>query len=193
EWSRRRDLVLAGRASEALAGYPTTFADARGGLCEGTSESAVLAGVAELEAGDRASAVARVRGLTFELDPYKGSADPRLAFLEDARQNLWRSAGDLSRARSAAEEWLAADPGDALALDRLGEIAYLDGRFAEARARFAAAAGAASGLQRADELLKEGTALEMLGRTDDAIRVLGEVTRLAEPIRVRAAKQFEDQ
>jgi cellulose synthase operon protein C len=194
EWSRRRDLVLAGRPTEALAGYPSTFDDGRGlGLCLGTSESSYVAGIAELEAGDPAAARARVRKLTFELDPYRGSPDPRLAFLQDARQDLWRYAGDLGRARAAAEAWLRADPGDVLALDRLGEIAYLGGRFDEAPARFAAAAGAASGLQRADELLKEGTALEMVGRTDDAVRVLGEATRVAEPIRARAAKKFDEQ
>jgi tetratricopeptide (TPR) repeat protein len=184
EWSRRRDLILAGRSAEALRDFPTQFADARtGDPCGATDE---LAGIAELELGDPDAALDRARG-AFGRYP----EERLLTMLSDARQDLWRYAGDLDRARAAAEAWHHADPADPLALDRIGEIAYLGGDYGHAADEFTAAYRAAgSNLQRADELVKWGTALEMDHRTADALRVLPQVEPLAEPIRARVSKRF---
>lgn len=198
DWARRRDLVLAGRPADALLDFPQSFAyDGPGRLAGDTcySQPFLLEAVARLETGDAtgaASVVARAvaEGST-SLGTYQASADPALALVQDARQNLWRFAGDLGRAASAVEQWLAADPNDPLALDRMGETAFLSGEPQDAAPRFEAAATrwvaisldlpddgratAAAGTER----VKLGTVLERAGRSEDGLRQLSAADALA--------------
>src|SRR5205085_2631980 len=60
DWSRRRDLALAGRPAEALAGFPRSFEDLRPNPvpngrtlpCVSEQDTAVLGAVLAAEAGD---------------------------------------------------------------------------------------------------------------------------------------------
>ena len=65
----------------------------------------LLAGVAELENGDRKAAIQRLAraGLGRPID-----------VLQDARQNMWRFAGRLDKAGLAAGEWTGRRPAAAL-------------------------------------------------------------------------------
>ena len=80
DWARGRDLILAGRPGEALAGLPRRFEPLSGhpNACT-DGAAATLRAIA----GNSASAA-------------------------DARQNLWRWAGDLPRAERAARDWARA-------------------------------------------------------------------------------------
>jgi tetratricopeptide (TPR) repeat protein len=158
EWSMRRDLVLAGRAPDALVGMPARFLDARPAV--GTCAPAdVLTGVARLEAGDLEGARRAVEGSP-RLRAYREDPDPATALLADARQNLWRFAGNLPRAAAAAGDWLRSAPRDAMAADRAGEIAYLARDYPAAGARFEEAAGRAhSRIDAANAHLKRGVVL----------------------------------
>lgn len=173
EWSHRRDLVLAGRASQALEGLPTSFLDSRperaGTTCE--DDQGLLRAVATLEAGDRRGAVDGFRPADVNGD---AEADPvaRLVTILDADQNMWRFAGQLDRAAAASKAWIAAAPDDPLAHDRAGEIAFLDKDFRAAADAFAAAAKLATKVQLADEQLKQGTALELGGDLAQARKLL---------------------
>ena len=99
-WSRRRDLVLAGRAGEALDGMPSKFRDVRpwkDGECG--FGSPLLRGLAELELGRRADALASAKAAK-----NFGNQAPEVV-LADSRQDLWRFAGDYKRAARAAAAW----------------------------------------------------------------------------------------
>lgn len=167
DWSRRRDLLLAGRPAAAASGLPQGgFVDVSGDGCG--EDVAVLAGLAALEAGDRRAA----RASGYSLDS-----------LQEARQNLWRWAGDLRRAERAARDW-ADGSQRVLPLLRLGEIEFLQRRFDLAARHFDAAARRArrSGQPTtswADALLKRGAALVAAGRADEGIPVLREADQLA--------------
>ena len=197
-WAHRRDLVLAGRAREALDEMPAAFTEVNPDnlttTCAGSFGIPLLAAVAELEAGDRAAAVSRLRQR--DAKTLLDGRDPVVA-LRDAQQNLWRFAGDYERAASAAAAWTQAYPEDPDALDRAGEIAFLDGRFAEAARWFGEEVRAARSVhgvwtaQEARAQLKQGTALSRLGRHDEALDVLTDAEETAS--RARAfAKDNDD-
>ena len=195
EWSRLRDLLLAGRPREAVEQMPPAFFDLRGHrvFC-GDDE---LRPVALLEAGridDARTLISRyVRQGLDSLARYRGSADPGIAFLQDLRQNVWRFAGDLPRAAAVAKEWAEADPGLALPDDRAGEIAFLQGDFAAAAVWFGReAAHPGRPLDRATALLKGGTALEKARRFDEALRLFADADAIAVRIaRLRPASAAE--
>jgi tetratricopeptide (TPR) repeat protein len=181
-WSRRRDLVLAQRARDALP-IPATFTDVRPGLgglgCGGLRDGedvdpqaiANLRGVAALEARP---APERPRPI-----------DARTAALQDARQNMWRFAGDLPRALAVAQEWAAAQPREPAPIDRAGEIEFLSKHYDEAARLFAKAvrlARARAGswsLDEAQALAKRGTALELGRRYDEAQAAFADADEVA--------------
>jgi len=176
DWSRRRDLILAGRPREALAGFPddVTFKDLREPVqfswCTPDPGPEVLAGIAQLELGDVAAAR---RGNNLNPTAY-------------ARQNLWRWAGDLPRAERAAREWrlqARTIPGPWIAL---GEIEFLRGHYNGAAADFGYAARMSRDLswhaQEAESLLKRGASLVAAGRRDEGLDEL----RAADDIGSRA-------
>ena len=110
----------------------------------------------------------------------------RIGFLLDARQNMWRFAGRLDKARLAAEEWTSSSrPRSSLAFDRAGEIAFLAKDYDRAARLFAVAARLARsqpGTWSPDEaqaLLKRGTALELGGRYAEALAELRESDEVA--------------
>ena len=185
-WAARRDLVLAGRARDALAALPERFTDIRpgGGEFECPTDGAlavpVLAGVAELEVGDRKAAVARLRRAGFDT----GGRRP-LGLLQDARQNMWRFAGRLDKARVAAEEWTRQVPTSAVAFDRAGEVAFLLKDYERAAslfgvsARLARSSAGTWSAAEAQGLLKRGTALELAGSYDEALAALAESDEVA--------------
>jgi tetratricopeptide (TPR) repeat protein len=101
-----------------------------------------------------------------------------MAEVEDARQNLWRWAGDLDHAAAAAEEWdAAAGHKDFLPLIRLGETQYLQARYDAAAATFEAATrraqtGYVMSFDLALARLARGAALLAGGRSDEGITLL---------------------
>jgi tetratricopeptide (TPR) repeat protein len=107
DWARTRDLILAGRPREALAGLPRRFEP-----LPGHPESCTDGAAAPLRAIAGNSAAAA-----------------------DARQNLWRWAGDLPRAERAARDWTSSAPSSALAWLRLGEIEFLRRHWSAVRRR----------------------------------------------------------
>ena len=185
-WLQRRDLVLAGRAEEALAGLPKRFVDIRPGRdgfecpADGALAVPVLAGVAELETGDRAAAVERLSNADFDTDGRRP-----IGLLQDARQNMWRFAGRLDNARIAAEEWTRQVPTSSTAFDRAGEVAFLAKDYERAArlfgvsSRLARSAAGTWSSSEAEALLKRGTALELAGRYDEALEALAESDEVA--------------
>jgi tetratricopeptide (TPR) repeat protein len=169
-WSHRRDLILAGRAGEALAGMPARFRDVRPHRsaedCEGAPDASVLllTALAQLEAGDLDGAIARMRTRT--RTPFET--------LQQARQDLWRFSGKLDRAQNATEEWMRARPDDVTAATRAGEVAFLAEDYDRAAGLFERAvrhAWSSSGEitpAEAEARLKLGTALELAGRLPEA-------------------------
>ena len=183
DWARRRDLIVAGRPAEALAGMPAEFVPLKGGWAADCSGSvALLADIARMELG-REPAVAP---LASELGVRHDAARRTI---EDERQNLWRWAGDLARAERAAREWVASAPRGWRPLLRLGEIEFLRGRHDDAARDFAAAARRAGERSRPDvggeaqALVDRGAALLAGGRVDEAEDTL----RQADAIASRAA------
>jgi tetratricopeptide (TPR) repeat protein len=185
DWLYRRDLVLAGGAEEALAGFPDSFKDIRPGFrdsdCPGDGfDTPVLAAVAELETGDRNSAIKHLG----QADADTGVVRP-IGFLLDARQNMWRFAGQLDKARLAAEEWTREAPGSRVAFDRAGEVAFLAKDYDRAARLFAMSARIARSQFRtwspdeAQALLKRGTALEFGGHYVEALAELRESDEVA--------------
>ncbi len=190
DWARRRDLVLAGRPREALESMPAQFEDVNPDgfetVCVFEHAVAMLEAVALAEAGDRAAALARL-----------GRDDAEFALngrqptdaLRDAQQNLWRFAGDYERAGRAVAAWLRETTNNAEAMDRAGEIAFLEGRHDDAARWFGRSALAVRGAQgvwtagEARGQLKRGTALARLGRRDEALAELDQAQQTA----VRAA------
>jgi tetratricopeptide (TPR) repeat protein len=164
EAALRRNLIAAGEPRAALDGMPKAFVPVagHGEFCSGFGTESTLAGIAWLELGDRRAA--REAG---------AADDMSLAQLEDARQNLWRWAGDLAHAERAARAWNRGS--DPAALLRVAEIEYLRGRYDAAARDFGAAARevraehgtwslteAAATLERAGALLKAGRRVEAL-------------------------------
>ena len=189
-WTLARDLILAGDAARGVTLIPEDgFFDVRPisggypGVCRGApaaEDAVLLAAIAAVEAGDEVP-----------------SDGPPLAAVHDARQELWRFAGDLDRAAAAAAEWRAAAPDDPRASDRAGEIAYLDGNFDGAAEHFeqaAADADDAHALIEAEALLKLGTVRELAGALRDARAPLMEADALASGLferQRRAARAIE--
>ncbi|HET9736964.1 MAG TPA: hypothetical protein VFP78_02500 [Solirubrobacteraceae bacterium] len=183
DWAQRRDLVLAGRADEALDGLPNTFFDVRpweSRECPlGLEGVPLLRALAQLEAGDRGAALATAKRFRF------GGDRAPAAILADAHQDLWRFGGRRDRAARAAARWVDELPEDPDASDRAGEIAFLAGDYAGAERSFARAvrtARAAYGgwtTREARSLLKRGVALSRLGEVDRALAVLEEADGVA--------------
>ena len=112
-WSAARDLILAGQARSAVPRLAAEMDDIRPGYGSQCSEDTpLLTGVAKLEAGDRAGAIAAAKLKTDADD------DATLGRIDDARQNLWRFGDNLARAGKAATDWRRTAPEDALAEDR---------------------------------------------------------------------------
>ena len=94
-------LVLAGRARDALEGLPARFTDIRPGLggfecpSDGVLVVPVLAGVAELEAGDRQRGGGAAEAAGFDTEGRRP-----LGLLQDARQNIGASPADWTRRAS---------------------------------------------------------------------------------------------
>jgi tetratricopeptide (TPR) repeat protein/Zn-dependent protease len=180
QWSMRRDKILAGRPAQALEGMPSSLTGIKPGEPETCASTDLLAGIAAYEAGEHERAIQFVQR--------ESTAEKRapLVKLDDARQNLWRFAGNLARARIAAREWRTAAPEEALAFDDSGEIEFLAGRYDPAARFFAQAvslARAAAGLPsvaQSEALLKRGVALTRLGRDGEALRTLEEADTTAE-------------
>jgi tetratricopeptide (TPR) repeat protein len=181
-WERRRDLILAGRPEAALDALPAGFVGIRPGAeIEDCREHAapLLAAIAELERGNGDAALRRLRSSNVDTNGRPS------AYLHAARQNLWRFAGDLDRARSAADEWTSAMPASSVAFDRAGEIAFLDRDYDRAAELFAKAARLAReqngtwSTAEATALLKQGTALELARRYAEALAVLAESDEVA--------------
>jgi len=202
EWSRRRDLLLAGRPRQALAGLggdEEGFRDTRPGLEEELCPSIfpppvqLLGAVAQMEAGDPDGAVVRLRGSTYE--PVRTSL---LIEILDARQNLWRFAGDYERARIAVDEWIRAAPASAEAYDRAGEVAFFAEDYARASRLFGIAARRARSAAgnwtavEAEKLLKRGTALARARRYADALEELRESDDVASRVHALALRSDGD-
>lgn len=197
-WTMARDLILAGEPARALKLVPADgFFDVRPtsggyqGVCVGApvaEDAALLAAVASVEAGDDVSA-----------------GGPSLPAVHDARQELWRFAGDLDKAAAAAAAWREAAPGDPRARDRAGEIEYLGGNLDAAAEHFERAVDAATGrvetegghadeLIEAEALLKLGTVRELAGALREARAPLVKADTLASSLlerQQRAARAIE--
>lgn len=166
-WTWRRDAILDGHAVQALSGWPDSFTSVRpgGGGCFAYGS---LRQIAQAEAGQR-------------VDHTELTADT----IVDARQNLWRWAGNLSAAQKVAEQWQAAT-GDknATAALRLGEIDYLMHHYDDAAGEFALAArrsrlvGPRNDLAVAQAQLDRGAALLAAGRPTEGVQVLRPLDQL---------------
>jgi cellulose synthase operon protein C len=105
--------------------------------------------------------------------------------IADARQNLWRWAGDLPTAHKVAEQWQAVT-GEKSATPalRLGEIDFLMHRYNDAAAEFAVAArrsrlvAPGNDLAVAQAQLSRGAALLAAGRTTEAVQILRPLDQL---------------
>ncbi len=114
---------------------------------------------------------------------YSGGEEAVVEDLFEQRQNLWRMAGNLARARDVTAEWMELQPDSALARDRAGEIAFLRGDEARAEAAFASAAGRWSeraALPKAQTLLKQATMQGRAGRLAEARATFAQAHQLAE-------------
>ncbi len=203
ELAHTRDLVVSGHAPAALRHFPTAFvttAPGPGGATAVTcAQGTVLRAVALYESGHRQDAIAalehRADGIpenSFASIAAAPSATP-LTLLMDADQNMWRYAAKLGKAATVAEHLSAADPADPIGPDRAGEIAFLRGRFRTAAAHFREAvarastprfwmtAGNVSSEVLANELLKQGTALERAGDLGHARMLLRDADAIAVP------------
>jgi tetratricopeptide (TPR) repeat protein len=159
-WSGLRDLVLAGRPDEALAASPPLPP-----TC-GIGHTRMLAAVIRAEAGDARGALAALPD---------APRRERIDRLYEARQNLWRFAGDHTRAAAIVAEWARLRPANPLPADRAGEVAFLSGRFEDAvlafgrevRLRRAATSGWSAG--EALALVKRGLAFARIKRDREAL------------------------
>ena len=165
-WVWRRSAMLAGDAASALEDLPEEFRPVRPDL-------------AHLHCGPGVG----FRGVGGVLGLETGLANPtnpiELESLQDARQNLWRWAGDMARAEEVVREWAdAAGPGAFLPMLRLGEVEYLRGQYDAAAADFDVAARRyRSAIDWAESRLDRGVALLRAGRQDEAIDLLRLVDR----------------
>jgi Tfp pilus assembly protein PilF len=164
----RRDAVAAGRAGQALTGWPKNFPASRPDMdgC-GLGEEGVRA-IAELAA----------------LKPMSPNNINR-SEAYDKWQNLLRWAGDLPAAQRAIARWTA-ERGDSTALPahRLAEVTFLEGDYDEAAAQFADAARQARLLHWDDDLgvseaeLGRAAALLKAGRAEEAIPILRQLQQV---------------
>jgi tetratricopeptide (TPR) repeat protein len=186
ERSYRRDLVLAGRAPEALGDPPGVFASTRPasgkpfnvvtevvGECP---DSTRLDAMARFESGDLDGALRSLstpgeQQQSIYDDVFGASVSPRAALL-DLDQNLWRYAGDLDKAATVAEQWAQSERADPRGPDRAGEIAFLRQDYPRAATYFAEAVARAKGKAVGHEQVKQGTALELGGDLAGARAVL---------------------
>jgi cellulose synthase operon protein C len=178
EWARRRDLILAGRPAEAMARFPRSLEPLPGHDDQVCSEVGFLTAIAKLELGDRRVVVPP----DVALNGWTATA------IADEHQNVWRWAGDLTRAERAARGWIRSAPRASLPLLRLGEIEFLDGRFDDAARDFGAAARRAreraepDALAEARAMLDRGAALVAAGRREEGEAAL----RAADDVASRA-------
>jgi tetratricopeptide (TPR) repeat protein len=195
QWSYQRDSILGGNPARARAMPATGFTGPQQTL--GAVEQApcghqsniwqrLLPAVAAWEAGDRDKAAAQISpDSAVPQDQGLGHLSP-VTIIEEARQNLWRFAGDRQRAAAVVQEWRGLEPGNGLALDRAGEVAFLNGKFRDAATLFARAATVGSSAPRAkarqlliaNRRLKEGAARKLAGDLSNARRELLSATRL---------------
>ena len=183
-WSRRRDLVLAGRPEEALAGLPRRFTDIRPAAARAR---AVRLGSGRLRSSRAwpswrpATAAPRSGGLRRPTSTTGGRSP--IVLLQDARQNMWRFAGRLDKARARRRgvdeqsdpraAWPSTAPARSPSWRRT-----TTGRRGSSRRRLVSPARAGTwSLDEADALLKRGTALEMAKRYDEALAELAESRR----------------
>jgi cellulose synthase operon protein C len=212
-WTVARDLLLAGQAAQAWTALGVSTDDQThdlGGVCARNSTpakpvkfarelflfsqdqwllTAVIAASASVTVPHWVERQASVDSTSYTpygpTDPYGLSASPWQAETFDARQNLWRYAGRLDQAQSVVDEWLRALPGDALGLDRAGEVLFLRSDYAGASRLFMQAADAygqandAQRLARSRALLKAGTARRLLGDLSSAQSTLDAAFKLS--------------
>ena len=189
-WSLPRDLLLSGRPGAALDALPARTVDLPTGL-ECDVDLAGVEAMAALEAGREQRALERLQdagvdGLLIEpIEPLPTARGRELSDMYEAQQNMWRFAGELGRADRAARAWLERLPHDPRAADRLGEIAFLAGRFEEAARLFARSVRLTRSrvtgwtAQEATGLLKRGTALVRAERLGAAVAVLERADEVA--------------
>lgn len=159
----RRDAVAAGRAGQALAGWPTSFPASRPNMDGCSHPDAVVRATAQLAARQ----------------PMTPNVYVDVDEAYDSLQNLLRWAGDLPAAQAAIALW-AAKSGDTTALptQRLGEVLFLAGDYDGAATQFGAAARQSVLLQWNDDLsvgqadLGRAAALLKAGRNDEAVPIL---------------------
>lgn len=174
EWAWRRDALLAGHAEGALADYPKSgfqFPDHR----PDNEDTGCGPDLDEFRALVQAEA-----GL-----PYRLKWQTPEAFA-DRRQNMWRWAGQLRRARDVVAAWPKPARGTShLPAQRRGEIDFLSGRHDDAAAAFGAAARRSTAttwndaVTRSQTMLNRGVALLAAGRRSEGMAVLQDVERIA--------------
>jgi cellulose synthase operon protein C len=175
-WSRLVDLLLSGHPAQVLSDFSRRLVDLRRGEsdCDPVLDNGPqdLAGVAELELGHVQAAE-------------HTAAPTSLSDLEDLRQNLWRYAGMFPHAAQATQQWARAQPGNALAIQREGEIAFLRGSYNQAADYFAIVVNRArlqfghSSEAEALGLLDQGTSLARAGRRAEALATLAAANQAA--------------
>ena len=174
DWAWRRDAVLAGHASDALRDFPTGSDDAsaRNRRCSQHNSGYAgptydFLGVVLAEAG-----VKRSMG--------HDAADK----LADARQNLWRWAGDMPKAEAVIRAWGKAEPTNPLPELRLGEVEYLQARYNDAAATFGTTARLTRTADYRNDLgvdeamLDRGASLMAAGRAAEATAILRTLDRV---------------
>ncbi|NTY60900.1 tetratricopeptide repeat protein [Mycolicibacterium sphagni] len=165
----RRDAVAAGRAGQALAGWPKSFPASRPDMDGCGHPDGMVHAIAELAA----------------LKPMSPNVYVNPSEAYDKWQNLLRWAGDLPAARRAIARW-AAEWGESTALPayRLAEITFLDGDYDAAAAQFADAARQARLLDWNDDLgvseaeLGRAAALLKAGRAEEAVPILRQLQQV---------------
>jgi tetratricopeptide (TPR) repeat protein len=166
QWAAQRDLLLTGRRERARTAPTPSSA----GPWE-CNDASLLAGIGDLEAGDRGALRRRRDELGDAL---------RLGEVEDARQDLWRWARKLPQAEHAARDWARQLPGDPKPWLRLGEIEYLRRHYDGAVVDFGTAIRRARdrtgtwSVAEADGLLHRGAALVAAGRRAEGIATFGQ-------------------
>jgi tetratricopeptide (TPR) repeat protein len=174
EWAARRDLLLTGRPARARAGAAPDADRLR--ECGSAGDATLLAAIGDLEAGD-------LRAMRRRRSEAGGAL--ALGEVEDARQNLWRWAGDLPRAERAAREWTRRSRTDPRPWLRLGEIRYLRAHHDDAIVAFGTAVRRARdrtgtwSVAEADGLLRRAAALVAAGRRGEGIATYAQADEVA--------------
>ncbi|MCY1142794.1 tetratricopeptide repeat protein [Actinoplanes sp. Pm04-4] len=186
----RRDAILAGQIDQVLASFPTTLPgmlDLDGKVPRGYCRlnGVALREIARLEQGRP------TRKQDPDFVPGRSRDD-----IEDARQNLFRWAGDLPRAEEAIRSWtVGVGPADPLPRQRLGEVLFLRGRYEEAASAFDAAARKVRAIQWDQDLLtwrmhlNRGASLLRTARLEEGLALLRTVADDSE----RAAAYWRQQ